>query len=298
MDIKNIETFLHVAELENFTRAAEDLSYAQSTVTSQVQQLEKELGFPLFDRIGKRVYLTQPGEKFYSYARDILHIWVRAGMLGCKDEDMTGTLHIGVIESLLMGPMPDILAEFRARYKNVKIHIKMGQAVEILSMLRQNRLDLVYISGRLNAESDLSRKYVRREPLVFFSAPFHKLAVNVRLPLSAFLNSDLITTENSGFFYSCLNDLASNHHLTMRQSITVDSTTTVAQLVMKGLGVGFMPEYSIARYLEGGQLTKLNIDVEPQYCYSQILYHRNKWIAPFVDGFVNILRENRPETDI
>ncbi len=64
MDIKNIETFLHVAELENFTKAAEELSYAQSTVTTQIQQLERELGFPLFDRVGKHVSLTQLGEKF------------------------------------------------------------------------------------------------------------------------------------------------------------------------------------------------------------------------------------------
>ena len=82
MDIKNIETFLRVAELENFTKAAEELSYAQSTVTTQIQQLERELGFPLFDRVGKHVSLTQLGEKFRAHADDILHIWFQACMLG------------------------------------------------------------------------------------------------------------------------------------------------------------------------------------------------------------------------
>lgn len=75
----------------------------------------------------------------------------------------------------------------------------------------------------------------------------------------------------------------------------VDSTTTVAELVSRGMGVSFLPEYAIERYLQSGELTKLSLDVPPQSYYSQILYHKDKWAAPYVDGFVESVRRLCPE---
>lgn len=296
MDIKNIETFLRVAKLENFTKAAEELNYAQSTVTAQIQQLERELGFPLFDRIGKHVSLTQLGERFLSQADDILHIWFQANTLGQKEDEMNGRLYIGVLESLLFGTMPDVLERFRSRYRNVEVQIKMGQAAEVLSLLRKNQLDLVYISGNLNAEADLSRQYARPEALVFFAPPNHPLADQLNVPLAEFLSYDIIATERSGFCYPRLSELAASQHLGLRHCFMVDSTSAVAELVSRGMGLSFLPEYSIAKHLADGRLVKLDIDVPPQSYFSQILYHKDKWIAPFVDGFVDIVREIRPES--
>ncbi len=295
MDIKNIETFLRVAKLENFTKAAEELNYAQSTVTAQIQQLERELGFPLFDRIGKHIALTQLGERFLAQADDILHIWFQANTLGQKEEEMNGRLYIGVLESLLFGTMPDVLERFRSRYRNVEVQIKMGQAAEVLSLLRKNQLDLVYISGNLNAEADLLRRYARPEALVFFAPPDHPLAGRSKVPLAEFLSYDIIATERSGFCYPRLSELAASRQLVLRYCFMVDSTSAVAELVSRGMGLSFLPEYSIAKHLSEGRLVKLDIDVPPQSYFSQILYHRDKWIAPFVDGFVDIVREIRPE---
>lgn len=298
MDIKNIETFLCAARLGNFTRAAEELSYAQSTVTAQIQQLERELGFPLFDRIGKHVMLTQLGEQFLAHADDIQHIWFQANMIGREENEMSGTLYVGVLESLVSGPMPDIVRSFRRRYKNVEMEFKMGQGSELLALLRQNRLDLVYLSGNLSAEPDLSRRYARQEPLVFFAAPDHPLAGKAHIPFRDFLSQNFVSTERSGFCYTRLSELAAARRLVLRHKLMVDSTSAVAELVSRGMGVGFLPEYSIAGRLQEGRLVKLDIDLPPQNYFSQILYHKDKWIAPFVDGFVDIVREIRPESQV
>lgn len=81
----------------------------------------------------------------------------------------------------------------------------------------------------------------------------------------------------------------------LHHKLMVDSTTTVAELVSRGMGVSFLPEYAIERYLQSGELTKLSLDVPPQSYYSQILYHKDKWAAPYVDGFVEIVRRLCPE---
>lgn len=298
MDIKNIETFLRVAKLENFTKAAEELNYAQSTVTAQIQQLERELGFPLFDRIGKRIALTQLGERFLAHADDILHIWLQATMLGQSEDKMSGKLYVGVLESLLSGTMPDVLEKFHARYKNVEVQVKMGQAAEVLSLLRQNRLDLAYISGNLNVEADLSRRYARAESLVFFAPPTHPLVGHSKVPLSEFLGYNIVATERSGFCYLRLSELAASQHLVLRHCFMVDSTSAVAELVSRGMGLSFLPEYSISKHLKEGRLVKLDIKVPPQRYFSQILCHKDKWIAPFVDDFVDIVNKLRPQSDL
>ena len=208
---------------------------------------------------------------------------------------MSGTLYVGALESLLHRALPDVLERFGSRYRNVKVQIRMGQATELMALLKQNRLDLIYISGNLSTEPGLLRRYARREHLVFFAAPNHPLASRERIPLSEVLEYNIIATEHSGFCYTRLNELASVQRLLLKHCLLVDSTVAVAELVNRGMGLSFLPEYSIAKHLQEGHLVKLDIDVPPQSYFSQILYHKDKWTAPFVDGFVDIVRELRPE---
>ena len=115
MDIRNIQTFIRVAELKSFTKAADELNYVQSTVTMQIQQLEKELGYPLFDRIGKKVSLTSLGMEFLTYAYEILHAVEKAETLGRNSDNAHGILRLGVSESILFGVLADFLPAFKEK---------------------------------------------------------------------------------------------------------------------------------------------------------------------------------------
>ena len=99
MELRNIKSFIKVAEFENFSKAAEVLGYAQSTITLQIQQLEQELGVNLFDRIGKRVLLSEKGRAFLSYANDMVQLEAEAIETVSENTTPTGTLRIGTIES-------------------------------------------------------------------------------------------------------------------------------------------------------------------------------------------------------
>ena len=130
---------------------------------------------------------------------------------------------------------------------------------------------------------------------MFFAPPSHPLAGQRKIPLAEFLSYDIVATERSGFCYPRLSELAASQHLLLRHRFMVDSTSAVAELVSRGMGLSFLPEYSIIKHIKEGRLVKLDVDVPPQSYFSQILYHKDKWIAPFVDGFVDIVREIRPE---
>ena len=101
MELRLLTTFLKVAQLQSFSKAAESLGYSQSAVTVQVQQLENELGVRLFDRIGKTVSITHYGQEFIPYARDVVSASARAVSFTVQERDLTGTLRIGIVGRLV-----------------------------------------------------------------------------------------------------------------------------------------------------------------------------------------------------
>jgi DNA-binding transcriptional LysR family regulator len=296
VDIRNIQTFLRVAELESFTKAANEMNYAQSTITMRIQQLEGELGVSLFEQIGKKIYLTPEGREFLNYANEILQIMERVHTLGRQNREVTGKLRVGVFESLLFYCMLDAIPIYKNQYKNIDVEIKMGQAADLLTSLKQNNLDMVYISANSNTDSELQCCYKRQEQLVFVTNPNSALAQQHNVTLDKLLSYPLIATELSGICYGRLCDLAASYNLIPHPSLVVDNTMAIAKLLRKDMGVSFLPEYSVHHQLQAGELVQVDVDIPPQSYYCQILCHKNKWVSGFMEGFISIVRDIRPET--
>ncbi len=294
MDIRNIHTFIRVAELKSFTKAAEELNYVQSTVTMQIQQLERELGYPLFDRIGKKVSLTSLGMEFLTYAYEILHAVEKAETLGRDTDSIRGMLRLGVSESILFGVLIDFLPAFKKKYKNLDLRIKTGHTTELLEQLKQNQLDMLYLSANLNTEPDLRCHYVRPEYMVFLSGAGHSMAQKKKVPLKELMSNDFLVTEREGICYGRLRELTAQYNVTLRDSVEIDNIFIIADLVQKGMGLAFLPEYAVQKRLEEGTLVKLDVDIPPQIYYSQVLCHKSRWMSPFMTGLIQMIKEARP----
>jgi len=290
MDLRNLQSFIQVAELGSVTKAANELGYAQSTVTMQIQQLEGELGFPLFDRIGKRVSLTTLGLAFLDYAYGITSAMMEASNLGKKATDIKGSLRVGVLESLLFANMLQLLPRIKESYKNLDLQLKMGQTSELLLQLKQNQLDLVYLSAGLNTDPDLRCCYKRQERLIFICSPEHPVANRMRISVKELLTYDFVVTERAGICYRRLQELAQQHNAMLHASVEVDSTVAIAELVQKNMALAFLPEYSVHKYLESQTLLRVDVDLEPQTYYSQILCHRKRWLSPFMEELIEKIR--------
>ena len=109
MTITQLSTFLKIVEQNSFSAAADSLGYAQSTVTTQIKQLEEELGCQLFDRLGKTIVLTPQGEKLIAYAEKMLQLEREIHLEISDEEEPTGVLKIGVSESLCYSRVPEAL---------------------------------------------------------------------------------------------------------------------------------------------------------------------------------------------
>ena len=297
MEIRNIQTFLKIVDLGSFTAAGNALNYVQSTITMQVQQLERELGAPLFDRIGKQVFLTELGQAFLPYANEIWKLTQQVSTLGKDPSQIKGGVRVGVLESLLFGTVADMLPQYQSRYPNVDIQLKMGQAAELLTLLKQNQLDVAYVSTNLSDDPELHCCYQREERLAFFTTPGHPLAGKKSVPLSKVFSYPLIVTELSGICYGRLKQLACAEDVPVHHSIVVDSTVFIADYLSKNGGLAFLPEYAVCKYLSQGKLVYVDVDIPQQIYYSQIFCHKNKWISPFISGFIELVRDMRPESN-
>ena len=286
MDLDNIKTFVTVANLGNYTKAAEELNYAQSTITSQIQQLEQELKFPLFERIGRKNYLTAGGQEFLPHAVEIMHIMQKSKVAGQDPGEVEGRLRIGVLESLLFSGVLGILPEFRREYPRVDVMIKIGQAADLLELLRQNQLDIAYVSYGHNSDASILCAYSRREEMAFMAAADHPLAGKKHLSIAEVMDYPFVVAEKSGRCYGRLVELAAEEKL---QAITA--------LLMDGQSVTFLAEYSLEKAIREGRLARLDVDCPPQVYYSQILYHKNKYLPPYAVSFIEHIRRYRPEIE-
>ncbi len=294
MELRNIKTFILAAELKNFTKVAEQLNYSQPTVTLQIQQLEQELGFPLFDRIGKSVSLTAFGEEFLSSAYEMEKIMQKSSTIGKDFADILSTLKIGVLESLLFSSVLELLPEFKQRFINLDLQFKMGQGTELIKLLKQNLLDMVYVSGHQNTDSELKTVYKRKENLVFVAGNEHPLKSRKAIPPKELFSHSFIVTERSGFCFQRLNALASDIGCSVRASIEVDSTVAIADLLKNNQNLAFLPEYSVKSALDSGRIIKLNVETEPLFYHSQILVHSKRWVSPFMQGFIDAVNKIKP----
>ena len=125
MEIRNIATFVKIVEYNNFTKAAESLGYSQAAVTAQIKSLEKELGIPLFDRIGRGIALTEEGKTFLPYALDVLNAEEAARNSVQPAKDLAGTLQICSPSSFATGPLPDLLRQFQGLHPQVDVTVKI-----------------------------------------------------------------------------------------------------------------------------------------------------------------------------
>jgi len=291
MDIKNIEAFICVSNLQNFTKAAEELGYVQSTVTMQIQQLEREIGSPLFDRIGRKVSLTSTGMRFLPYAHEILHIMQKVSTLDKELEEIQGILKVGILESLFFSTMSKILPEFKKRFPYVTVECTIGPSTDLCDALQHNQLDMVFTSDNLDTTPSFSWHYKRKERMIFVANPYHELANKKKVTLEELLEYSFIMPERTGNCYRRLEELAADKRRDVHDTIIVNSVIAIIDLLSHTEGITFLPEYSVASYISQGILSYIHADIEDQYFYSQVLCHKSKWISPFAEYMITLIKD-------
>lgn len=291
MEYRNLVTFLRVAELQNFTQAANALGYAQSTVTFHIQSLEEELGVVLFDRIGKKISLTLAGEYLLHYANEMVRLESEMREVGKRVEQLSGTLRVGVVESILYTYAEDIILEFHKRYPNVVLEIHAYSSLELLDRLRENQVDMVVFIGKKIADPFYMRDLIKPVNVYFVTSTENRLASKKTIGLEEVLQESLILPEKESLYRKMAEEIAAYYDFVLEPSIQINNTSTIMELLKRGLGISFLPDYLTQKEVNKGMLVNLKVENPVQKeSYIQVLHHKNKWVTPQMQRFTEMLQ--------
>lgn len=286
MTIRQLETFLMVAQLKNFTLAAERLGYAQSTVTTQIKQLETELGCALFDRLGKKTALTGEGVRLVAYAKKMTELEREIQRNIPYGNSPSGTLRIGIAESLCYDSFPELLREYKMNCPNVNIQLTFIDHTTFPRLLKNGELDFVYMLNPLFCRKDFEILYQHTESLGFFVCPAHPL-----------LRAKTVTLEDAASYPLLLTGSGCNFRMMLVSALTKQgifpdvALETVNKEILKnfaahGMGIAFLPDITAKKDLESGRLCRLELtDHEFMVCV-QLMMHKDKIMSPAMQAFV------------
>ena len=291
METRFINSFLTVAELKSFTRAAEEMHFSQSTVSNQIKQLEIELGYPLFDRIGNKVDLTPAGLLFREQAREILVHLDQIKLINATPSEMIGTLRVGCIESLIYKIMMHCIPSIRTIYPKIGLQVRVGYRSTLKDLLRQNLCDLICILDDMNDDPQMDVLYSHKEPFHFFAAANHALANKCHLTMDETLAFPLLGVEEGSIAHRNLLRITTSTNIPLSYSFTIENLQALTTLLCQGSFVCFAPDYYFHEQMVQNKLVQLDVEI-PNICsYCQVLCMRNKWRPIYFDSLIELIRD-------
>jgi DNA-binding transcriptional LysR family regulator len=310
MELRQVETFRAVAEELSFSRAAARLGYVQSSVSAQVAVLERELGAPLFDRLGRRIALTDAGRVMLRYSGRLLAIAEEAkeavADAGVGSGEITGSLTVSAPETLLTYRLPGLLALFHERHPKVRLLVRPSAIGRLVGSARraleEGEVDVAFVLDQPLKQGAQGRRLMV-EPLVaeFVSviAPGSHALASSSVVLPEDLGGETVLlpeAPESGCAYrgQFERQLAASG-VVPPEMMEFQSIEAIKQCVAAGMGVSVLLSVAVDSELKAGALAALGWD-EPFQVLTQMSWHEERWKSPALRAFLETAREAFPKT--
>lgn len=288
MDLRRFITLKTVVEEGSFVRASHKLCCTQSTVTFHIQQLEQELSIQLFEKIGRRMCLTESGKKLMPHVHELTRVMASIRQAAQQDEEPGGELRVATGETLLAYKMPDVLARFKARAPGVRLSLQSLNCYVIRDALLNDQVDLG-IFYRVGNDDALTMQSMGDQSLALVASPALK-NVDFRLtdqhiPLSFIIN------EPQCIFRQLFESQLRQRRITLENTIELWSIESIKQCVSANLGISFLPRFTVERELRSGELVELPFSEEPLSLNALCAHHAGKVVSPAMRVFMACVAE-------
>lgn len=292
MELKYLKTLKTILETGSFQNAAKELKVTQSTVTFQMQQLEQELSVKLFEKLGRKMVLTQAGKDLMPYVDSILLSVENLERYGRASDEITGTLRVSMPETLLTYKMQPLLKAFREQAPNVNLSLQTMNCYTIRDQIISGELDIAIhydIGGyglSVNTESiaDFSMVLVSSpefsSELSDFSTPHQRKKLCQ------------IRNEGEAVFQQVFDRYLQSKDIVLEQKMELGSIEAIKRSVMSNLGVAFLPRFTVIEELNRGMLQEVRADYSESRITALCAYHKNKWVSPAMKLFIQLTKES------
>lgn len=279
MDLRSLNIFIEVAELGSFTRAGEKLGYSQPTISFQIKQLEKEMGVPLFDRIGHTVSLTDAGRDALSYAQEICHMSQEMVLGSAGRREASGVLRLGMADSLCAPLIAGQFGRFREQYPKVALHISTGDTGMLLEYLDHNEVDMICTMDDHVYDPNYVIANEEEMPAHFVVSSQNALVHRNVSGVEELLDQPFLLTEKGMSYRRLMDDKLARLSLEIQPVLETGRADLICALVEENAGVAFLPDYVTEDGVRQGKLCRLNVPDFQVVVWKQVLYRREKWVS-------------------
>ncbi len=293
MDTRQLKTFRTVAKNLSFSKTAEELNYAQSTISAQIRSLENELQLTLFDRLGKKVVLTNEGKSVLQYANRFREIEDEFISSLKKMDGITGELKIFAPNTICVYHLPKVLTEFRSKHSqvNFKLRAHLG-STKALEELRSGNIDLMIVMEEEFNDPDFNITSLRAEEIIFICHNDHPLSKQTNLELPDLRNENFILTEPTCGYRTIITQEFLRLGTKLDPVMWFDNAEAIKKCVISDMGISFIPKIAADQDIADGKFKR--IDVVQKFenqIKLQLITHKDKWLSPALDEFIKALTD-------
>lgn len=287
MDVSYLYTFHEVAKSGSYTQTAEELGYAQSSVTAQIKKLEEHYQVKLFERVGRKMRLTQPGEQLHAYVIDIVKLLDEAETQLRKDMNLKGTIRIGTGETVAAYYLTPYIKKLKENHPELRIRLESGQCQNLIGGTVDGKYDVAILLDRLQSHPDLKVIPLREEEMVLISSPNHPFSTLATVELKNLEKETLILTEEGCSYRVLFEQMLKNENIQVKSVISFSSLEAIKQCVADGLGIALLPRIAVQQDIQRGRLAI--VPFHQPGMYTQLVYQKRKWISEPLKQFMSLI---------
>jgi DNA-binding transcriptional LysR family regulator len=291
MEIRHLKTFLTVAKLLSFNKAADRLHYAQSSISSQIQALEEELGVKLFDRLGRRILLTEAGERLAPYAEKIIDLAdeTRTEIGGAAEPE--GSLTIRVPESLGIHRLPSVIYDFSARFPGVRLKLINCAHEALEKELRNGAIDLAFLLTESFHAAEVEVEALGSESLALVACADNHLAGKRLVRTRDLAGETLLLSKVDCSYRRLFEQILSDKGMTLEATRIFHSVGFLKRCVIAGAGITILPQVAVSEELESRKLVRLPWEEDDLEVSALMIRSKGRWVSPALTSFMAIARE-------
>lgn len=290
MTLRHLRIFVTVCETGSATVAGERLYLAQPSVSLAISELEKYYGIKLFDRIAKRLHITDSGKQFLQYAAHIVELFDKLED-NVRQFESAGILRVGTSITVGNYLLPACVKAFELEYPNMKISAFIENSKSIEEKVLSNQIDLAIIEG-VSHNSYLIAKTLKDDELVLICGVNHPFAHRNEVDITEVKDERLIMREKGSAGREIVDSLLQSHDMEIEPLWQSISTQAIVRAVKEGIGISILPRMLIEDGIERNEIKSVKIRDIPLNRKFTLIYHKNKYISQSMKAFINICLKN------
>jgi len=290
MQLRNLITFIHVAELGSFTKAAEQLGYSQSTISFQIKQLEEELDCLLFERINHTITLTERGHELVSYAHQIRALTDEFKEKPNKGDQVSGHIHIVTPDSICEEMVNARYFDFHSKYPLISIRFSTADTSAMFDMLDRNEADLIITLDCHSYNKDYIIAKEEQLPIHFVTNANSKFAGQKGLSIRDIANEPFVLTEYGQGYRRAFDSELAKRSIDITPVLEIGRTDMITSVLAKSNMISFLPDFVTKPLVDAGVLCYLDVSDMNIEIWKQLIYHKNKWMSKSLKTLIEYIK--------